>query len=183
MVCSACMVWYVWRGGNGGCSPSLRTSMSRKRQTLRRKTYPELCVCPDGVRITLSSHTKHRNNYIMLNNIDSALQLIASHHSLRGSAFSPRELPNSNTCCFLTLSRVYYMSFLSESHSVPKKGYYWPHFTEKEPLKPLRHLTHVHNQFSDQEWQNQVSVLPYLILESGCNHNTPFIWTHWSLEV
>lgn len=58
------------------------------------------------------------------------------------------------------------MSFLSESHNVPQKGYYWPHFTEEEPAsKPLSHLTRVHPQFCGQARQNQVSI-PHTVPQS-----------------
>lgn len=118
----------------------------------------------------------------MLNNTDSTLQLTASQHSLRRSASSPRELPNSNACCFLTLSWVCYMSFLGESHSVPNKGYYWPHFTEEQPLKPLSHLLMF--TASSLARQGRTRYLsPDCILECRCNHSTPFIWTYWSPEV
>lgn len=94
----------------------------------------------------------------MLNNIDSALQLTASHHSVRRSAFSPTELPNSNAHCFLTLSQVCYMSFLSESHSVSPEGVLLTSFYRGGTFKTFKSLTYVHNQFSGQARQNQVSI-------------------------
>lgn len=52
-----CMVWYIGQGDNRDFPPSLRTSMSKKRQILRRKSCAKFCIWPDMVRMTLCSHT------------------------------------------------------------------------------------------------------------------------------